>query len=106
VRSEGQKRSRRQEKDTAKRFGGRVTTGSGNQWFAKGDVKTPVLLIENKYTGGEQITMKKVDLRKITDEAVAEGRVPALCLELSGDHYVVLPRGDFLELFGDRMGPS
>jgi hypothetical protein len=100
VKSEGLKRSRRQEKDTARRFGGRVTTGSGNQWFQKGDVKTAVFLIENKYTGKEQVTIKRVDLRKICDEATAEGLLPALCLELSGEHYVLMPRADFLEILG------
>jgi hypothetical protein len=69
-------------------------------------VKTPVLLIENKYTGSEQVTLKKGDLKKICDEATAESLIAAICVEISGEHYVVLLRGDFLELTGDRMGTA
>jgi hypothetical protein len=99
-RSEGLKRSRRQEKDTATKFGGRQTPGSGNRWYAKGDVRTPELLIENKYTGKTQVTLKALDLRKICDEATAEGLLPVLGVELSGEHFVVMPRADFLEILG------
>jgi Holliday junction resolvase len=101
VRSEGQRRSLKQERRTAKLYNGRRTPGSGNGWARKGDVVTQSLLIENKYTGNEQITIKRVALKKICDEATAEGRLPVLGVELSGEHYVILPEADFLEVLGD-----
>jgi Holliday junction resolvase len=104
MRSEGQRRSRRQEERSARLYGGRRNPGSGNGWAHKGDVRTPALLIENKYTGKEQVTIKRLDLKKICDEATAEGRTPVFGVELSGEHYVVLPEADFLEVLGDGRG--
>lgn len=106
MKSEGQRRSRRQEERTAKGFGGRRQPGSGNSWSRKGDVSTPILLIENKWTGNNSLTLKAVDLEKITSEATAEGRVPAFVIELRGREYVLLTKDDVLELFGDRMGAT
>jgi hypothetical protein len=70
ARSEGQKRSQQHEKSLAAKTGGRRTPGSGSQWFAKGDVRTDHLLIEAKYTGKRQITIKAEVLEKISEEAI------------------------------------
>lgn len=67
---------------------------------------TPILLIENKYTGSKSLTLKALALQKICDEATAEGRVPALVIELGGNEYVLFTKDDVLELFGDRMGAA
>lgn len=67
---------------------------------------TPILLIENKFTGKQQITLKSVDLKKICDEATAEDRVPALVFEVAGRRYVLVTEDDFLEHVVDRMGPT
>ena len=106
MRSEGQRRSQRQERRTARDFGGRVQPGSGSGWSRKGDVVTPLLLIENKFTGNNSIVLKALALQKICDEATAEGRVPALVIELAGKEYVLFAKDDVLELFGDRMGAT
>lgn len=96
----------RLEERTARDFGGRRQPGSGNKWNKKGDVSTPILLIENKYRGNNSLTLKALDLTKICDEATAEGRVPALVIELAGSEYVLFTKDDVLELFGDRMGAA
>ena len=80
--------------------------GSGAHWARKGDVVTPILLIENKFTGNNSITLKALALNKICDEATAEGRVPALVIQLGGQEYVLFTKDDVLELFGDRMGAT
>lgn len=105
-RSEGLKRSRRQERRTAESFGGQRNPGSGNGWARKGDVRTPLLLIENKWTGKMQVTVKALDLEKICDEATAEGRMPALALELHGRRYILFTEEDVLEHFVDRVGEA
>lgn len=106
MRSEGQRRSRRQEERTARDFGGRRQPGSGNGWARKGDVVTPVLQIENKWTGTNSITLKAVALQKICDEATAEGRIPAFVIELGGKEYVLFTKEDVLEHFVDRVGEA
>ena len=89
--------SRRQERRLANRTGGRVSQGSGNVWHRKGDVRTPGELYEAKWTGKKQVTVKAEVLEKVHREAVAEGRVPVLGIELNGRHYVVLGEDDYLE---------
>lgn len=97
---------RRQERRTASDFGGRLQPGSGSHWARKGDVVTAILLIENKFTGNNSIVLKALALQKICDEATAEGKVPALVIELAGSEYVLFTKDDALELFGDRMGAT
>lgn len=99
--------SQRQERRGAKMFGGKVTPGSGNGWAKKGDVRVPsdgglfsVALVEFKWTGKTQFTLKAAELEKITYEAVADGRRPVFGVELNKQRYVVLPEDDYLELAG------
>lgn len=80
-------------------FGGHRQPGSGNGWARKSDVVTPLLQIENKYTGNRQITLKALDLKKICDEAVAEGRVPAFAIEFPDRRYVIFTEDDVQEHF-------
>lgn len=90
-------RSRRQERDTAETYGGKRTAGSGNQWRAKGDVRTGRYLIENKRTDNTAgITLKFADLRKIEAEALAASRLPLLVFQINGRNYVVQPEDDWV----------
>ncbi|HET7110157.1 MAG TPA: hypothetical protein VFI41_04755 [Gemmatimonadales bacterium] len=95
---------RRQEERTARLYGGRRQPGSGAHWSRKGDVVTPELLIENKWRGNNQITLKGVDLAKNCDEATAEGKIPAFAIELADRRYVLFTEEDVLEHFVDRLG--
>jgi len=98
VKSEGQKQSQKHEKRLAKKVGGTRTAASGAFWSRKGDVRSKELLIEHKWTGKKQVTIKSEVLKKITREAILDNRIPVLGLHLDGENYVVLLEDDYLEM--------
>ena len=98
MKSEGQKQSQKHEKRIAKRIGGSRTAASGAYWQRKGDVRSDDLLIEHKYTGKKQTTIKSDVLKKIMREAILDGRMPVLGIHLDGENYVILLEDDFLEM--------
>ena len=102
MRSEGKKQSLKHEKRLAKKIGGQTTAASGAFWSRKGDVRSEDLLIEHKYTGKKQTTIKSDVLKKIMREAILDGRMPVLGIHLDGENYVVLLEDDFLEM-RDRL---
>lgn len=100
---------RRAESLVAKRLGGKVQPGSGAIAGAKGDVKVDAkydFLIENKASSGKSFSLPKDWLYKISREAVAQNRVPALAFQFTDaagrsdrmDRYVILPEWLFQEL--------
>jgi len=98
VKSEGQKQSQKHEKRLAKRIGGSRNAASGAYWSRKGDVRSDDLLIEHKYTGKKQTTIKSEVLKKIMREAILDGRTPVLGIHLDGEDYVILTEHDFIEM--------
>lgn len=98
MKSEGQKQSRKHENRIAKRVGGKRTAASGAYWSRKGDVRSEDLLIEHKYTGKKQTTIKSDVLKKIMREAILDGRIPVLGIHLDGEDYVILTEHDFIEM--------
>ena len=98
MKSEGQKQSRKHENRIAKRVGGKRTAASGAYWSRKGDVRSDDLLIEHKYTGKKQTTIKSDVLKKIMREAILDGRIPVLGIHLDGEDYVILAEHDFIEM--------
>jgi hypothetical protein len=100
-RSEGQKQSRKHEDRLAAKTGGQRNVASGAFWHRKGDVRTTELLIEHKWTGAKQITIKAAHLEKIHGEAILDGRIPAVGFHLNGRNYVILEEDDALTQFGD-----
>lgn len=98
MRTEGQKQSRKHENRIAKEIGGKRTAASGAFWSRKGDVRSDDLLIEHKYTGKKQTTIKSDVLKKIWREAILDGRIPVLGIHLDGEDYVVLSEHDFIEM--------
>lgn len=102
MKTEGQKQSQKHEKRIAKKIGGSVNAASGAFWSRKGDVRSADLLVEHKFTGKKQTTLKSDVLRKITREAILDGRMPVLGIHLDGEDYVVLLEDDFLEM-RDRL---
>lgn len=98
MKSEGQKKSRKHEDRIAKRIGGKRTAASGAYWSRKGDVRSDDLLIEHKYTGKKQTTIKSDVLKKIMREAILDGRTPVLGIHLDGEDYVILTEHDFIEM--------
>lgn len=98
MRSKGQKESKKHEDRLAGKFGGKRNAGSGSFWQRKGDVRTPELLIEHKWTGKTQITVKAAVLEKIVTEAILDSRRPVLGFHLNKEDYVCLLEADFYEL--------
>ena len=98
MRSKGQKESQKHEKRLAKRIGGTRNAASGALWARKGDVRSTDLLIEHKWTGKKQFTVKSDVLKKTVREAILEGRMPAIGIHLDGEDYVILTEDDFLEM--------
>ena len=98
MKSEGQKQSQKHEKRLAKLVDGSVNAASGALWSRKGDVRSKDLLIEHKWTGKKQVTIKSDVLKKITREAILDSRIPVLGLHLDGENYVVLLEDDYLEM--------
>lgn len=104
MKSEGQKNSLKHEKRLEKKLGGSRTAASGAFWSRKGDVRTQDLLIEHKWTGKKQFTVKSDVLKKIMREAILEGRTPVLGFHLDGENYVILGEEDFLEIRNSIRG--
>ena len=89
-------RSRKQETDVAAQSGGRRTPASGAFWHHKGDVRTKQFLMELKYTEKSSITLSKRVWDKIRREAILDGRLPAMVLDIQGRRLVVLDMEDFI----------
>jgi Holliday junction resolvase len=102
--SRGKKESLKHEKRLAKKIGGQRSAASGAFWSRKGDVRNDSLLIEHKWTGKKQVTIKSEVLKKITKEAILDSRKPVLGLHLDGENYVVLLEEDFFELYNLIVG--
>ena len=98
MKTEGQKQSQKHEKRIAKKVGGSTNAASGAFWSRKGDVRSSDLLIEHKWTGKKQTTVKSDVLKKIVREAILDGRMPVLGIHLDGENYVILLEDDFLEM--------
>ena len=98
MRSKGQEQSRKHEDRLAKLVGGSRNAGSGAFWSRKGDVRSHDLLIEHKWTGKTQFTVKALELEKIVTEAILDGRAPVLGFHLNGENYIILQEDDFLEM--------
>lgn len=98
MKSEGQKQSRKHEDRLAKAIGGSRTAASGAFWSRKGDVRSDALLIEHKWTGKKTKTIKSEELKKITTEAIMDGRMPVFGMHLDGEDYVIMLETDLLEI--------
>lgn len=98
MRTEGQIQSRKQEDRLAGVLGGSRNAASGALWRRKGDVRTDDVLVEAKWTGKSQFTIKAQVLETAMNEAILSGRVGILGISLNGRNYVVMEEEDFLDL--------
>ncbi len=98
MKSKGQKESKRHEERLAKKINGKRNAGSGAFWSRKGDVRSKDLLIEHKWTGKAQVTVKAAVLEKIVNEAIVDSRTPVLGFSLNNNNYILLTEDDFLEM--------
>jgi hypothetical protein len=99
MKSEGQKQSQKHEKRIAKAIGGSTTAASGAFWSRKGDVRNNELLVEHKWTGKKSKIIQSAELKKITNEAIMDGRTPIFGIHLDGEDYVILLETDLFELW-------
>lgn len=67
------KLSQRQEREFAKRHGGRAVPASGSLWGAKGDTKLEKFLVEHKWTYSNSYRISAKIWNKIRKEAIREG---------------------------------
>lgn len=96
--NEHQKRSRRQERDTAADLGGRTTPGSGNTVLHGNDVFTKTLSVECKTTLAKGYRLTLDTLRGAEKKAALDGREMAMQIEIQGHRYAVVNWDYFLEL--------
>lgn len=92
--SSAQKRSQKQEKQAAKRYGGQVQPASGSG-AAKGDVRDAGhIRMECKYTSAASYSLRLDTLKKIESEA-STGEDPVLELEFQcvnpPKRYIIMP---------------
>jgi hypothetical protein len=102
------KRSRKQEAEGAKRWGGQVNSGSGNGDKFKSDVRTPDELIEFKGTKAASYKLTYADLAIAYRHALLEDREMVFGIEFFADdlayypgiprRYVVAPEDDYIAL--------
>lgn len=98
--------SQSQEKRLARDFGGRVTPRSGAGWKVKGDVRTDDELLEAKWTGAKQVTIKAEVLEKISNEALAELRRPVTVFTVGGQDYAIMPLFYYMEMRDTQEGTA
>lgn len=77
------RRSRKQERERAKETGGKVQSGSGSSWRARGDVRTEEELEQLKYTDKLAYRLDVREWRAIESDARSQGREPVLIIEFS-----------------------
>lgn len=104
MKSEGQKKSRWHEDRLARKAGGSRNAASGALWLRKGDVRTDDLIIEHKWTGKTQFTLKAQVLETVMDEALISGRTGVVGIHLNGRDYIVLSEEDFFDLRFQAQG--
>lgn len=101
---------RRSEKRVAKQLGARQTPASGAMVGAKGDIEHRSFLLEAKSTICESLSLKLDWLAKISGEARAVGKTPAVTIDfVHGDgearvygEWVLVPAAVFRELADER----
>lgn len=98
------RRSQRQEKTTARKFGGSVNPGSGNQWMRKNDVRTATESIECKVTEKASYSLKFLELRAAEFNAAVDNRdmrfkITFLDTDTSKSYsYVLMSEDDYLSM--------
>jgi hypothetical protein len=102
VSTPGQRRSRKQERNGAKEFGGKLTPGSGNGWVTKNDMTTRYHSFEYKTTHSRSYSLRLDVLQTVERNALLDGREPVLLIDLAGHEYAVITKDHFRELTGQE----
>lgn len=87
--------SQKQEKDIARKLGGKTVVASGALDGAKGDVKLPHWLVEAKTTQKTEYVLKQTTIKTIIQQANGDGmRNPLFVLDMKGKRYVMFRTND------------
>lgn len=81
---------------------GKRNRGSGNRWYAPGDVKSDRFLFESKDTERKSFTLTKNLLNKIYDEALFAYRIPVFSIRIQDVDVVLMFREDWQKLVGEE----
>jgi len=84
------KKSFKKETKCAKDLGGHTQPGSGNMFYAKGDIVLDKFLIEHKYTDNKSYSLTIETFKKIEREAQEKLKLPAMIIEVQNRKFVVL----------------
>ena len=86
----------KQEKEIAKRRGGKQTKGSGSGWRQRNDVREGrEILWEAKQTDAASISITKAVWLDVRRNALLAGAMPALDIQIGDVGLVVISRDDF-----------
>lgn len=90
------KKSQRKEKKVASELGGKPQPGSGNQYFAPGDIKLDNFLIEHKYTDSKSYSLTLATFDKIEQEAKSCLKLPMMVIEVQNKKFAIFRYEDVL----------
>ena len=86
----------------AKDFHGKETPRSGGFWAFAGDVTCgevfESLLVESKQTDKKSYSVTCNTWDKITHEALLDGKMPMMSVEIQGRELIILNKHDFISL--------
>ena len=88
----------------AKTINGLPTAASGAFWSRKGDVRSEDYLVEAKTTQKGSFTLRKDVWEKIRKEALLDGRMPVMAVQIQDRNLVVIDEEDFLALTDRHLG--
>jgi hypothetical protein len=95
----------KQERDLARRRGGTRTRGSGSGWRQRNDVREGrTIRWEAKQTSGGSISVKRATWSELRKNAILDGAMPALDLQIGDLGLVVISRDDFDTLCPPKSG--
>ncbi|KJK56222.1 hypothetical protein [Saccharothrix sp. ST-888] len=94
--------SRRQETNLARAVGGRRTSGSGNGWAVKNDVRNEKWSIECKTTSKQSYSLTHKALVAAEKNALLDFRTMAFAVEMCGRTWVVLSYETFASLIEEH----
>jgi hypothetical protein len=92
------------ENSIQKDFLGKKNRGSGNQWFAPGDISVPRLniLIECKQTSKKSFSITNNLWDKIYEEALFSKKIPILAIKLNDVELLVFDKDDAVTLLNHK----
>lgn len=98
------KRADKQEKDVAKRLGGHRVAGSGNKWYAPGDVVKGACVGDAKFTDHSSYSLTTQTWNKIREDCFArKGEIPFLQIEMKGCEPLVVLSEETFRMFLSYM---